>query len=450
MVENKKIGLSGLLFLAMGTFSTMPVLEVSAAGRSVTFFSLTFFAALVFLWVRNKNFLRTPILTKPLRYFVLWMVTGIVAGCAGWLYFNGDSVWQSAATSYLPKLVLYIAFAILWEQGASEKDGRLVLKGLLLGAVLNCVWAVLDGLCYYVAHFSLNNVIFSTYIERHDIRLGQLSLILGNGLLRAAGFNTDPANIGFLGPVVVAYGLHKRRYGLTLIGLLSLVFSASTTAVVVTMVIFVLEWKNLIPKRKRPRKGMQTWMYLVILLSIAVAAAAAVRLMPLVIRAVGLFVERFNGAYLQSDVTSPRTVYYLGFFKALLTAGVIAFTGSGFGTSSFPYIENTELFQELEPYIDKAPFDPEMTYIAYLFDCGILGLVLYVYCLFLLYRYYKKNLHTLGHAVEAYYILLATVFSALFYHYILFSPQVLLIVVGLAEIGHSCTRGKLLSEVRSG
>ena len=104
----------------------------------------------------------------------------------------------------------------------------------------------------------------------------------------------------------------------------------------------------------------------------------------------------------------------------------------------------------MEPYIDKAPFDPEMTYIAYLFDCGILGLVLYVYCLFLLYRYYKKNLHTLGHAVEAYYILLATVFSALFYHYILFSPQVLLIVVGLAEIGHSCTRGKLLSEVRSG
>ena len=131
MEENKKIGLSGLLFLAMGTFSTMPVLEVSAAGRSVTLFSLTFFAALVFLWVRNKNFLRTPILTKPLRYFVLWMVTGIVAGCAGWLYFNGDSVWQSAATSYLPKLVLYIAFAILWEQGASEKDGRLVLKGLL-------------------------------------------------------------------------------------------------------------------------------------------------------------------------------------------------------------------------------------------------------------------------------------------------------------------------------
>lgn len=38
MEENKKIGLSGLLFLAMGTFSTMPVLEVSAAGRSVTLF----------------------------------------------------------------------------------------------------------------------------------------------------------------------------------------------------------------------------------------------------------------------------------------------------------------------------------------------------------------------------------------------------------------------------
>ena len=447
MVENKKIGLSGLLFLAMGTFSTMPVLEVSAAGRSVTFFSLTFFAALVFLWVRNKNFLRTPILTKPLRYFVLWMVTGIVAGCAGWLYFNGDSVWQSAATSYLPKLVLYIAFAILWEQGASEKDGRLVLKGLLLGAVLNCVWAVLDGLCYYVAHFSLNNVVFSAYIERHGIRLGQLSLILANGLLRAAGFNMDPANIGFLGPIVIAYGLHKRRYGLTLIGLLSLVFSASTTAAVVTLAIFALEWKNLIPKRKPSRKGMQMWMYLVILLGIAVAA---VRLLPLVIRAAGLFAERFNGVYVKGNEASPRKVYYAGFFKALLTAGVIAFTGSGLGTSSFPYIENAELFHELEPNIDNGPFDPEMTYIAYLFDCGILGLVLYVYCLFLLYRYYKKNLHTLGHAVEAYYILLATVFSALFYHYILFSPQVLLIVVGLAEIGHSCTRGKLLSEVRSG
>lgn len=213
------------------------------------------------------------------------------------------------------------------------------MEGLLLGAVLNCVWAVLDGLCYYVAHFSLNNVIFSAYIERHDIRLGQLSLILGNGLLRAAGFNMDPANIGFLGPIVIAYGLHKRRYGLTLIGLLSLVFSASTTAAVVTLAIFALEWKNLIPKRKPSRKGMQMWMYLVILLGIAVAAAAAVRLLPLVIRAAGLFAERFNGVYVKGNEASPRKVYYAGFFKALLTAGVIAFTGSGLGTSSFPYIE---------------------------------------------------------------------------------------------------------------
>ena len=192
------------------------------------------------------------------------------------------------------------------------------------------------------------------------------------------------------------------------------------------------------------------WMYLVILLGIAVAAAAAVRLLPLVIRAAGLFAERFNGVYVKGNEASPRKVYYAGFFKALLTAGVIAFTGSGLGTSSFPYIENAELFHELEPNIDNGPFDPEMTYIAYLFDCGILGLILYLYCLFLLYRYYKKNLHTLDHAVEAYYILLATVFSALFYHYIVFSPQVLLLVVGLAEIGQSRAKEKQLSEVRNG
>lgn len=434
-----KIKLGEFLFGIMGVFSTTPILEIYVRGKSLTLFSVTFFATLILLWARNKCFFNTPILAKPVRYFSLWMTTGIVASCVGWLYFNGNEVWQSAATAYLPKMILYIAFAILWEQGASEKESRFLMKGLLFGAILNCVWATLDGLCFYVAGFSLNNVVFSSYIQRHGIRFGQLSLVLANGMLRAAGFNMDPANIGFLGPVVIAYGLHKRHYGVAVVGFLSLLFSASTTAAVVVLAIFVLEWRNLIPRRKKSGET-QIWMYLLIVLGFAVGAVIVIRVLPLIARAVGMFAERINGAYIHTEGASPRTVYYLGFLKALLTEGPLVFTGSGFGTSSLPYIKNAELFRELKPYIDNAPYDPEMTYIAYLFDCGILGLALYLYCLFLLYRYYKENLYTLGYAAECYYMLLSTAFSALFYHYILFAPQILLIVAGLVEIGRNQKR----------
>ena len=438
-----KIKFGELLFFIMGVFSTTPILEVCVGGRSITLFSITFLATLILLWVRNKQFFSTPIFTNPVCYFFLWMMTGIVASCVGWSYFNGNEIWQSAAIAYLPKMILYIAFAILWEQEASERENLFLLKGLLFGAIFNCTWAALDGVCFYVAGFSLNNAVFSSYIQRHGVRFGQLSLILANGMLRAAGFNMDPANIGFLGPIVIAYGLHKRHYGVAVVGFLSLVFSASTTAAVVLLAIFLLEWKNLIPKRKKNSGGTRIWMYLLGVLGIAVGTVIVIRVIPLVARAISMFAERINGAYIHTDESSPRTVYYLGFFKALLTEGPIVFTGSGFGTSSFPYIKNVELFRELKPYIDNAPYDPEMTYIAYLFDCGIFGLLLYLHCLFLLYRYYKENLYTLEYAAGCYYMLLSTVFSALFYHYILFAPQILLIVAGLVEIGHSQRKSKM-------
>ena len=87
-----KIKLGEFLFGIMGVFSTTPILEIYVRGKSATLFSVTFFATLILLWVRNKCFFNTPILAKPVRYFSLWMTTGIVASCVGWLYFNGNEV----------------------------------------------------------------------------------------------------------------------------------------------------------------------------------------------------------------------------------------------------------------------------------------------------------------------------------------------------------------------
>ncbi len=227
-----------------------------------------------------------------------------------------------------------------------KKDGRLVLKGLLLGAVLNCVWAVLDGLCYYVAHFSLNNVVFSAYIERHGIALG-MSLILGNGLLRAAGFNTDPANIGFWA------GRHCRAAQTSLRAdvdwFIESGLSASTTAAVVTIGNICVGMEKSDPEKKAApardadvdvsrhpaghRRGG----------SGCRAASAAGD------SGSGPFAERFNGVYVKGNEASPRKVYYAGFFKALLTAGVIAFLRVPALGLFIPYIENTELFHELSP-----------------------------------------------------------------------------------------------------
>ena len=95
----------------------------------------------------------------------------------------------------------------------------------------------------------------------------------------------------------------------------------------------------------------------------------------------GPFAERFNGVYVKGNEASPRKVYYGRILQGIVDGWCIAFTGSGLGTSFIPYIENAELFHELRPTLimDRSTGnDPPLHY---LFDCGILGLVSYVFTL---------------------------------------------------------------------
>ena len=74
------------------------------------------------------------------------------------------------------------------------------------------IWATIDAACFYGLGFSLSNMVFARYGATHDVIYGTVSLIINNGrMIRSAGFNYDPAHLGFLIPFVMGYGFMKKN-----------------------------------------------------------------------------------------------------------------------------------------------------------------------------------------------------------------------------------------------
>ena len=149
-----------------------------------------------------------------------------------------------------------------------------------------------------------------------------------------------------------------------------------------------------------------------------------------------LFSQRIGSKFENISSDQDLRLFYHAFLpQAILYNGIKTITGSGFGTSSFPFVSSGEISKHKGDYVFY-PYDPESTYISYLFDIGLFGLILYLIILYKNYFWYSKVIFSKKYKetnvtfinVFMFCVLVSICFSGLFYHYTLTAYQVLSLV----------------------
>ena len=432
-----KIRLESFVWL-MGLTSTMPVLSFSVSSREISIFRLLFYGMIIALIIRvilHRSFM----IGKNNRLMVLWLTAGLVGGAVGYFSLSSSApAFSNAAKSYLPKTTAFLVFVLLWggqERSRQRRYTEALIRGIFWGCALNAAWAILDAAGYYLLHRSINNIVFSGYIARNDIRFGELSLII-NGMIRSGGFNYDPAQLGFMAPVLMCYGIKAKKKLFIVLSLGSTLASASTTAMVCCLAVFILNHQFTTTWRKKnPGRN-----YVPVFLAVAGVFLIAVvlnwnRIATTIGGAAGKFLTRVNSVYIHSEKADIRFDYFRFFPLAFFHLGAAMLTGTGFGTASYGYVTDPGIAKTIG--VSYMAYDPENTYICYLMDTGLIGFMIIMMILIRLYTYYRretKGNETSKTSIMVYAGITATVFSMLFYHYILFAPQMLILIAGLCRM----------------
>ncbi|MFQ6824410.1 MAG: O-antigen ligase family protein [Agathobacter sp.] len=415
------------ILLILGVLATMPIIEINISFLSISAFRFFLFIT-IFIMLIQSNFTVPAVFRNR---FIVWMLWSLISCACGYLFFFGNAQWQQASISNITKIIAYLIFALLWFGQKNLSDyNKVVLKGLFIGAIANIIWATIDAACFYGLGFSLSNMVFARYGATHDVIYGTVSLIINNGrMIRSAGFNYDPAHLGFLIPFVMGYGFMKKKYLYLLLGGLGIIASASTTSLVCS-ILSIAVCVTMSTKTKIGTKGI-IGVFFGAFVMVFVFVLFGDKFMPLIRQATLLFGDRVNTVYVSSDTSNIRLEYIKYLPLAILELGPLLLTGTGYGTASYGYCHNSYTLSKLN--IKNVPYDMENTYIAYLLDTGIIGLFLFFYLLFPLYSYYKKNGGEDEENIIYIAILSATIFSLFFYHYILFVPQILSLIFALSN-----------------
>lgn len=418
------------LFLLLGITSTMPVVTIFKTNSSlfmvVLIFSIGF---LVFdAFSTNTEFSFKAIERKLL---FIWLILALISSICSIIFFSDQIDWQTSSISYIYKIILYLLLFFLLLSQNKKNIAISVLKGIFIGALINCCWAVLDATFYYAFGESINNIVFQNYIIKNNIRYGQLSLILPTGI-RASGFNSDPAHIGLLVPIVFGYGVYEKNKIYVLISVLTLLASMTTTGFVSCFLLglFLLinrkkdyKSKNVSKEKKIKQVLVGLLITIILLVVIMINLEFFSRWISTIGNLVNSFYTRVSSSYVVSQSENPREIYHLMLFSAIAFVGRMVIIGLGFGNSSYGYVMNPVINHRLNEI--PRPYDVESTYISYLFDTGIFGFLFYMSLMILLVFKSWKN----SNKNKVVFFCVFSLFSAqFFYHYILSASQMLIII----------------------
>lgn len=421
-----------VLSFFVGIFITMPIVSFGIKGRNVSAYSILFIVFLCALTYIKITIKRPLVLNKLSKYYLIWFVIAIFSSLVGMAFYSSRIEWVNAIYSYMGKIFMYMYFIFIVNSLENKKEIIYrYLNGFIVGCILNLIWANIDGISYYTLGYSINNSIFSRYSELNPGR--DFISIINIGGIRVGGFNNDPAHLGGLIPIVAGYSVLKKNYLLTPIIIGALIFSQSTTALVSS--ILVLIFLNLISlshnkKRKLISLKNRTSLFGILLTPLLVFFGFYFYQSTLIDAISGNlsgFIDRIDNNYISNESTENiRNLYLLYFPVAIFNNGILSITGSGFGTSSAPYLKINEIYSHYNAF---TPYDPENTYISYFFDVGIIGFLLYIYVLVSLIRYFRRNCSSDGNKI-VFSSILGITFSCFFYHYILTAYQVFAIISG--------------------
>ncbi len=430
-----------------GILCTMPIVAIPFRGGVVSLFSVAFLLQLAVLFKGNTRLVvKVNRGTRLLLFWLGFALFSVLVGCALSMVYNELSV----TSAYISKIMLYIIFIILWVSSKNMKENNESLaNGIIVGTIVNCLWAALDAFIWYLKGFSLNNTLFSFYIKYGGVK--RISIPMSTGLYRSGGLNHDPAHLGFICPFLVYYSIKKRNLTVFLIALAGIVGSASTTGAICSLIIIVVEFFKWLKQANMNFKiGLRQTLGLCGLCVLLVIGVVYFRdtIQSSFGKATQLFYSRAMETYFSSNSTGGPRMDYLRYCpKAIIRLGIFIFSGLGFGTSVFGYMYNNEIASKIG-FTQAGLYDVENTYIDYLLDTGFIGFILFFTCIIGAYRFYsmrdkKKESKQVDMICMA--GIVAMLLSFLFYHYIIFAPHMLLTIVAITNMDQqkSDIKGKI-------
>ena len=419
-LNSVRTSLNKLLF-CLALFSTMPIVSIPIAGKTISFF--TILLPVTFLALLSKGIKTRRIDSKPERLFLSFLLISILCSLFGALYFYDiPGFTKTAINTALKTSVFLILGYLIFSKRLDRLEVEDFAKGLLAGAVINLIWASIDGFVFYFSGISINNEVFSYYINTHsdeEIRYGMISLVLPGTGIRASGFNYDPAHIGMLAPFVFAYSYITKKRWLTVLVLMSLIFSQSSTALVTCLIIVVLF-------------NMFNTKYMKATLGVVLVGVFALFILSRTPAwdSIQGFITRTQNKF-EAGTENLRIIYNFEFPKAIINSPINLILGTGFGTASYP-------FYKAGLIRSPALVDPENTYISYLFDIGLIGLTVYCMMIIILFkRVWDRNKGDKSELTNSIIFsgVVSVIITCFFYHYILYATSVLIIIVGSAWCG---------------
>lgn len=405
-----------VIFL-FAVFSTTPTIALIVQERTISLF--TIFTPIVIICLIFKFNYKNLFNCGVFKWMILFCAVAICSTLVGHFYFKGNSIYENVSMASLPKIIVWLILILGFAGGdISKKDIDSLAKGFFVGVMANLLWGCIDGIGFYLTGRSINNVLFSDYIRINDIRLGMLSIIIPtNNSIRVGGFNWDPAHIGMLAPLAFGVGLLKKSRLIQLISIGALLMSQSTLgivgAAVVLLAIILIE-----PNKKNKFDIIKE---LIIM--------AVVGLLLLFIIGFGdvivMFAERVFDKIGAESPETIRAIYNFKVLEAFKASPISGIFGTGFHTASYPYFK--------AGLIDiPFAFDPETTYVSYLFDVGVIGLLIYVYTLVRLAFNSMHGAFKTRKPVEIIVFcgIIAAISSNFFYHYIMYAVHMMIMIIG--------------------
>lgn len=442
ILQKKNIMLS--VFFLMGVFSTMPIIGIHFGNRDISMYKIFFFISIfygLYRMIRDRKIM----IGKKSGVLLAWLGVACIGGLCGWIFLRGsESAFSSSAFSWLTKAVVLIAFLLAWMGVKTRTEASdMVSDGFLTGCVFNCIWGVIDMISFYVFNkiegyngMILNNIIFAGFIERNGIARRLSLWVPGSNTYRVAGFNGDPANLGFIAPILVGYAITKRKYWLFIPAVGALFVSASTTGLVTSAFIILINLPFML-KKYPVKRFLIAVLALVITGGVFIFFASRELIPGSVDDTFNYFIERIITVYMNPDNLDIRVYYVLFAARAFIAIFPFVFFGVGIGNASLGYGRMGVTVEQFNKEDFAIPFDMENTYLAYLMDTGIIGFILFMAVLVILFRYYRKNVNSdpdtpVNSVMWAF--ICSTVVCLLFYHYILYAPMMMMLTIGLAQI----------------
>ena len=424
-----------LLITFMGIVSTMPIVTIGIGSSRLSLFSIVFFLFVAYslcIVITQKKF--SFVCGRIKKILFLFMAWSIVSYLAGLIYMPSD--WQSYMTSNVMKSGEYIMAFLLICLIDDRKSCESYAKGLIIGCSINAAWSIAELFVFTVLHKSLNNMIF---VERLA-NLDRSSIIYNQyGGVRVSGLNYDPAHLGGLVPTLLFFGLYSKNGLLISLSALSLIASQSSTCLLGCGVVFMAYLiYRYIYKSMQSRKSnhsqknivvlVMIFIFIVVLLVVFVLTNSQIRetIFNAFQNNFNGFIGRIGNTYIRNESTNfhvnPRKVYYGKMLDALLSRNpASALVGTGLGTSMYAY-------RDYVPRgVPAGSGEPDVTYIDYLFDLGIIGLCLYIVFLVFSCVGLVKNIRQIKNNLTVVYlgVVINLIVISFTYHYVFTVYQML-------------------------